>query len=42
MEPVNATDSNFEDEVLKSELPALIDVRAPWRHDGSADSQMAG
>ena len=30
MGPVNATDSNFEDEVLKSELPVLIDVWAPW------------
>ncbi len=27
---VEATDSNFEDEVLKSDLPVLVDFWAPW------------
>ena len=27
---VQVTDSNFEAEILKSELPALIDFWAPW------------
>ena len=27
---VTVTDSNFEEEILKSELPVLIDFWAPW------------
>jgi thioredoxin 1 len=27
---VNATDSNFEQEVLKSDKPVLVDFWAPW------------
>ncbi len=30
MEPINATDSNFEQEVLNADLPVLVDVWAPW------------
>ena len=30
MEPINATDSNFEQEVLNTDLPVLVDVWAPW------------
>jgi len=27
---IDVTDQNFEDEVLKSTLPVLIDIWAPW------------
>ena len=27
---VELTDANFEDEVLKSEIPVLVDLWAPW------------
>ena len=30
MEPINATDSNLEQEVLNTDLPVLVDVWAPW------------
>ncbi|NWF50109.1 MAG: thioredoxin [Ignavibacteriaceae bacterium] len=30
MKPQNITDSNFDDEVLKSSLPVLIDFWAVW------------
>ena len=30
MGPINATDSNFEEEVLNTDLPVLVDVWAPW------------
>lgn len=30
MEPIEITDANFEQEVLKSELPVLIDFWAVW------------
>lgn len=30
MQPVEITDANFEQEVLKSELPVLIDFWAVW------------
>ena len=30
IEPVRVTDSNFEQEVLKSSLPVLMDCWAPW------------
>jgi len=29
-EPRDVTDATFENEVLKSELPALVDFWAPW------------
>jgi thioredoxin 1 len=28
--PINANSENFEQEVLKSELPVLVDFWAPW------------
>ncbi len=30
MKPRDLTDANFEEEVLKSELPVLVDFWAPW------------
>jgi len=30
MKPIEVTDSNFENEVLKSELPVLVDFWAEW------------
>jgi len=30
MEPIEFTDANFEQEVLKSELPVLVDFWAVW------------
>ena len=27
---LEVNDSNFEDEIIKSELPAMVDVWAPW------------
>lgn len=30
MEPINATDVNFEQEVLGADQPVLVDVWAPW------------
>lgn len=29
-QPIELTDSTFEDEVLKSETPVLVDYWAPW------------
>ena len=29
-EILNVTDSDFEDEIIKSELPVLVDFWAPW------------
>jgi len=29
-EPIEVTDANFEEEVLKSDLPVLVDFWAPW------------
>ena len=29
-EPVELTDANFEEQVLKSEIPVLVDFWAPW------------
>lgn len=30
MEPIVITEANFEEEVLKSEVPVLVDIWAPW------------
>lgn len=30
MAEINVTEQNFEEEVLKSELPVLVDFWAPW------------
>lgn len=30
LEPVHLTDTNFEAEVLESEVPVLVDMWAPW------------
>jgi thioredoxin 1 len=30
MEPITITDANFEQEVLRSPIPVLIDFWAPW------------
>jgi len=29
-EPINVSNDDFEDEVLKSELPVIVDFWAPW------------
>ncbi|HUU39626.1 MAG TPA: thioredoxin domain-containing protein, partial [Desulfatiglandales bacterium] len=29
-EVLEVNDSNFEDEIVKSELPAMVDLWAPW------------
>lgn len=30
MEPITITEANFEEEVLKAEVPVLVDIWAPW------------
>lgn len=32
MAPLEATDDNFEEEVLSSDIPVLVDFWAPWCH----------